>query len=195
MRCLLSGDLVEPLATHNKIEGLSDVGGLSMGDALTSFDKDAFTSFGLQQGANAAMGEAMVKVYVSALNHLIRHRSYRFAGTKVRSTWYSPSGRGLSGPQSVPTTVAASVSTSWREPRPFCRSKLCSRSQQSICLYPIRFVVAADVVVPRTFGHCCRTFLQRTAASYHEKPRLGSAANRPSKFRKARWLASSNRKM
>jgi CRISPR-associated protein Csd1 len=88
MRCLLSGELVEPQLTHNKIEGLSDVGGLSMGDALTSFDKDAFSSYGLGQGANAAMGEGSVKAYVTALNHLIRRRSYRLAGTKV-VYWYS----------------------------------------------------------------------------------------------------------
>jgi len=88
MLCLLSGELVEPLPTHNKIEGLSDVGGLSMGDALVSFDKEAFGSFGLVQAANAAMGEAMVKTYVTALNHLIRNRSYRLAGGKVLY-WYS----------------------------------------------------------------------------------------------------------
>ncbi|MCA9205348.1 MAG: type I-C CRISPR-associated protein Cas8c/Csd1, partial [Planctomycetales bacterium] len=90
MRCLLSGELVEPQPTHNKIEGLSDVGGLSMGDSFTSFDKDAFCSYGLSQGANAAMSEAMVKTYTSALNHLIRdrQRSYRLAGVKV-IYWYS----------------------------------------------------------------------------------------------------------
>ena len=88
MRCFLSGELVEPLPTHNKIEGLSDVGGLSMGDAFTSFDKDAFGSFGLEQGANAAMSETMVKTYVTALNDLIRHRSHRMAGVKI-VYWYS----------------------------------------------------------------------------------------------------------
>jgi CRISPR-associated protein Csd1 len=88
MLCLLSGDLVEPLATHNKIERLSDVGGLAMGDSLVSFDKEAFTSFGLEQGANAAMSETMVKTYVTALNYLIRHQSRRLAGVKV-VYWYS----------------------------------------------------------------------------------------------------------
>lgn len=88
MRCFLSGELVEPLPTHNKIEGLSDVGGLSMGDAFTSFDKDAFGSYGLEQGANAAMSETMVKTYVTALNDLIRHHSHRMAGVKI-VYWYS----------------------------------------------------------------------------------------------------------
>jgi CRISPR-associated protein Csd1 len=83
MRCFLSGELVEPLPTHNKIEGLSDVGGLSMGDAFTSFDKDAFCSLGLEQGTNAAMSETMVKTYVTALNDLVRHHSRRMAGVKI----------------------------------------------------------------------------------------------------------------
>lgn len=87
-RCLLSGELIEPLPTHNKIEGLASVGGLSMGDALTSFDKEAFCSFGLGQGANAAMSEEMVKTYVAALNDLIKNRSRSLAGVKV-VYWYS----------------------------------------------------------------------------------------------------------
>ncbi len=88
MRCFLSGDLVEPQPTHGKIEGLSDVGGLSMGDALTSFDKEAFVSYHLNQGANAAMSEVSAKTYVTALNHLIRRHSHRLVGVKV-VYWYS----------------------------------------------------------------------------------------------------------
>ena len=88
MRCLLSGELVEPMPTQNKIERLSDVGGLAMGDSLVSFDKDAFTSYGLEQGQNAAMSEVMVKTYSTALNHLIRKQSKKLAGVKV-VYWYS----------------------------------------------------------------------------------------------------------
>ncbi len=88
MRCLLSGELVEPQLTQNKIEGLADVGGQPTGDVLAGFDKDAFTSFGLTQSTNAAMSQQSVKVYSTALNHLIRHRSHRLAGAKV-VYWYS----------------------------------------------------------------------------------------------------------
>ena len=88
MRCLLSGELVEPVPTQNKIEGLSDVGGLSMGDAMTSFDKEAFCSFGLEQGANAAMSEGIVKTCATALNDLIKHHSHRLARVKV-VYWYT----------------------------------------------------------------------------------------------------------
>jgi CRISPR-associated protein Csd1 len=77
MRCLLSGELVEPMSTHNTIDGLSDFGGRAK-CMLVSFDKDAFSSYGLKQGANAAMSETMVKTYVTALNDLIRHHSRRF---------------------------------------------------------------------------------------------------------------------
>src|SRR5690606_24466358 len=49
MRCFASGDLVAPVATNPKIEGLADVGGQSMGTALVSFDKDSFSSYGLSQ--------------------------------------------------------------------------------------------------------------------------------------------------
>lgn len=88
MRCFLSGELVEPAATQNKISGLSDVGGLATGDVISSFDKDAFTHYGLSQGANAAMSEQMVKGFTDSLNHLIQHRSRRLASTKVLY-WFS----------------------------------------------------------------------------------------------------------
>lgn len=88
MRCVLTGELVEVMRTHNKIEGLSDVGGLSMGDAMTSFDKEAFCSFGLEQGANAAMSEQVVKTYTATLNDLIKTRGRKLASAKV-VYWYS----------------------------------------------------------------------------------------------------------
>jgi len=85
---VLSGEPVEPERTQPKVEGLSDVGGLPTGDVLAGFDKDAFTSYGLVQGANAAMSEQSAKTYVAALNHLIQHRSRRVGGVRV-AYWYS----------------------------------------------------------------------------------------------------------
>ncbi len=87
MRCLASGELVTPASVHPKITGLSDVGGLAMGDSLASFKQDAFRSFGLAQSANAAMSEEMAKTYAEALNHLIRH-AVSLAGAKV-AYWYA----------------------------------------------------------------------------------------------------------
>jgi len=88
MRCFLSGELVEPQPTHDKIEGLADVGARPSDPVLAGFDKDAFTSFGLKKSANAAMSQQSVKVYSTAANHLIRHRSHRLVGAKV-VYWYS----------------------------------------------------------------------------------------------------------
>ncbi len=88
MRCFLSGKMIDPAATQNKVTGLSDVGGLPTGDVLSSFDKDAFGHFGLAKGANAAMSVEMVKLVTDSLNHLIGNRSRRMCGTKV-VYWYS----------------------------------------------------------------------------------------------------------
>jgi CRISPR-associated protein Csd1 len=88
MRCLLTGELVQPLSTQPKISGLSDVGGLAMGDAFACFDKEAFASYGLEQGANAAMSEEIVSVYNTALNNLIRNSTQRLVGTKM-VYWYA----------------------------------------------------------------------------------------------------------
>ncbi len=89
MRCLMSGELVHPCSTDPKIEGLSDVGGLSMGDALTSFKQPSFCSFGLTQGENAAKSESMAEVYRATLNRLLRdpRHSHKLVGTKVVH-WY-----------------------------------------------------------------------------------------------------------
>ncbi len=85
---LLTAEPVTPLPTHNKIEKLNDVGGLATGDSLIGFDKDAYTSFGLNQAQNAAMSEDSAKTYITALNHIIAHRCYRLTSVKV-GFWYS----------------------------------------------------------------------------------------------------------
>lgn len=83
MRCLASGEIVAPVLTQPKIEGLSDVGGLPTGDALASFKQESFTSYGLSQSANAAVSEELAAQYRAALNHLIKEHGQRLAGAKV----------------------------------------------------------------------------------------------------------------
>ncbi len=83
MVCFLTGELVEPLATQPKITGLSGVGGLGMGDVMVGFDKAAFSSFGLEQSANAAMGALAVQKYVDGLNDLVRNHSRKLANALV----------------------------------------------------------------------------------------------------------------
>lgn len=87
MICLLTGKPVKPLSTHPKITGLSGVGGLAMGDVMVGFDKAAFSSYGLDQSANAAMGEEAVQKYVDGLNDLIRNHTRKIANTLV-AHWY-----------------------------------------------------------------------------------------------------------
>lgn len=82
-RCLVSGELVEPVATQPKIAGLSDVGGLAMGDVFASFKQEAFCSYGLTQAANAPLSEQSAFEFRAALNHLLKEHSQRLAGTKV----------------------------------------------------------------------------------------------------------------
>ncbi len=87
MRCLVSGELVEPAPTHPKIKGLADVGGLGQGDVLASYKQGAFRSFGLVQSANAAVSEAKAAEYRGALNHLIATTGFRIAKSKL-VYWY-----------------------------------------------------------------------------------------------------------
>ena len=79
--CLLSGQLLEPLATHPKITGLGGVGGLAMGDVMVGCDKSAFTSFNLEQSANAAVGAVPGQQYVDGLNDLIRNHSKKLSNS------------------------------------------------------------------------------------------------------------------
>lgn len=85
MLCLLSGQLVQPLRSHPKINGLIGVGGALSGDVIASFDKAAFRSYGLSQSANAAMDEVLVQKYTDALNNLIadKHHSKQLGNLLV----------------------------------------------------------------------------------------------------------------
>ena len=77
MRCLVTGDVIEPATTHPKIKGLAGVGGLGMGDVMVGFDKQAFQSYGLEQSANAAMSEETATAYTETLNRLIARKRYQ----------------------------------------------------------------------------------------------------------------------
>jgi CRISPR-associated protein Csd1 len=89
MVCMLSGEATAPLATHPPINGLGAVGGLAMGDRLISFDKTkrAFSSYGLEQAANAAMNDVQAQQYIDGLNDLVRNHSRRIANALV-AHWF-----------------------------------------------------------------------------------------------------------
>src|SRR5690606_11909365 len=79
-----------PAATHEKIKGLTDVGGLAMGDVLIGFKQESFCSFGFEQSANAAMSTEAAKAYVAGLNNIILRQSRRLAVTKI-AFWFKKS--------------------------------------------------------------------------------------------------------
>jgi len=87
MRCLISGEMVEPLTKHFKISGLNVVGGQSSGTALISFDKDAFTSFNLSQSLNASCSEQAAVTYRNALDALIE-KAPKPIGDSLFLHWY-----------------------------------------------------------------------------------------------------------
>jgi len=82
MLCLISGNNVVPEATHPKISGLKPVGGRGQ-DIMVGFDKDAFSSFGLEQSSNCSMSEDAVNCYSKGLNYLIANHSRKLANALV----------------------------------------------------------------------------------------------------------------
>ncbi len=90
MRCLVTGDFIEPAATHPKIKGLAGVGGLRTGDVIVGFDKKAFQSYGLGQSANAAMSEETATAYAETLNRLITEKSAKL-GSTLAVCWFTQS--------------------------------------------------------------------------------------------------------
>jgi CRISPR-associated protein Csd1 len=81
--CLVSGQVGPIAPTHDKIKGLSSVGGQASGVSLMSFDKSAFRSYGWEQNANSPVSPGRATAYVLALNALLRGDGCRkdIAGT------------------------------------------------------------------------------------------------------------------
>lgn len=90
MRCVVTGDFIEPIMTHPKIKGLAGVGGLGTGDVVIGFDKQAFQSYGLTQSANAAMAAETATAYAETLNRLIAEKSIKL-GSTLAVYWYTAS--------------------------------------------------------------------------------------------------------
>ncbi len=74
--CLVTGDHAPIARLHARIKGVW--GAQTSGADVVSFNRDAFTSFDLEQGANAPVGQPAAFAYTTALNHLLgrgsRHR-------------------------------------------------------------------------------------------------------------------------
>jgi CRISPR-associated protein Csd1 len=85
-RCLITGELTEPMQTVTKISGLLAVGGHPSGDKLICFDKDAFCSYNLQKANNAVVSEEAMAAVNASLSTLIE-RGSTSSGAKLVH-WY-----------------------------------------------------------------------------------------------------------
>ena len=87
MICFITGESVSPMDTTPKISGLQSVGGRSTGDSLISFDKSAFTSYGLTQAKNACVSEQSMSAIKVAIEDLINNSRLDIPGCKILY-WY-----------------------------------------------------------------------------------------------------------
>lgn len=67
---LTSGASVTPANTHPKLTKLG-VGAIAMGASLVGYDKEAFSSYGLEAGENGAVSEENAAAYRAALDDLL----------------------------------------------------------------------------------------------------------------------------
>jgi CRISPR-associated protein Csd1 len=70
--CMISGKLGPIAPTHEKIKGVSSLGGQASGVALMSFDKEAFRSYGWEQNRNSPVSPDRALAYVLAFNDLLK---------------------------------------------------------------------------------------------------------------------------
>lgn len=68
--CLVSGESLPVARLHPAIKGV--YGGQSAGGSIVSFNADAYTSYGKEQGGNAPISEKSAFGYTTVLNHLLR---------------------------------------------------------------------------------------------------------------------------
>ncbi len=71
--CLITGESGPIASTHPMIKGV--FGAQTAGAAITSFNKDAFCSYGKKQNLNSPVSEVAAFNYTTALNHLLRQGS------------------------------------------------------------------------------------------------------------------------
>lgn len=72
-RCLVTGESLPMAVLHPSIKGVW--GAQSSGASLVSFNKDAFRSWGKEQGANSPVSEKAAFEYTTALNYLLQSDS------------------------------------------------------------------------------------------------------------------------
>jgi CRISPR-associated protein Csd1 len=80
--CMISGKFGPIAPTHEKIKGVSNLGGQAVGVALMSFDKEAFRSYGWEQNGNSPISPDRALAYVLAINDLLKHEKKPYKGRK-----------------------------------------------------------------------------------------------------------------
>jgi CRISPR-associated protein Csd1 len=85
--CIVSGKFGPIVLTHEKIKGLSNLGGQASGVSLMSFDKEAFRSYGWEQNQNSPVSPDRALAYVLALNDLLRSKNRRDRGGIAYLSW------------------------------------------------------------------------------------------------------------
>lgn len=73
--CLVTGDTAPVARLHPSIKGVW--GAQSSGASLISFNLDAFSSYGHEQGDNAPVSEAAAFAYTTALNRFLADKAHR----------------------------------------------------------------------------------------------------------------------
>ncbi|MDI9333570.1 MAG: type I-C CRISPR-associated protein Cas8c/Csd1 [Cytophagales bacterium] len=76
-QCLITGKYLPVARLHDPIKGgfLAAQGGKSSGVSIVSFNAEAYTSYGKDQGDNAPVSEAAAFGYTTALNYLLRRNN------------------------------------------------------------------------------------------------------------------------
>jgi CRISPR-associated protein Csd1 len=112
--CLITGVDAPVRRLHPTIKGVE--GAQSSGAALVSFNLDAFTSYGKEQGDNAPTSEAAAFRYGAALNRMLDrggpNRLPRPVGDATVVFWADASGAGENA-----TKAAEELFASWLDPR------------------------------------------------------------------------------
>jgi len=80
--CMISGKFGPIAPTHEKIKGVSNLGGQAAGVALISFDKEAFRSYGWEQNRNSPVSPDRALAYVLAINDLLKYEKKPYKGRK-----------------------------------------------------------------------------------------------------------------
>lgn len=96
--CLLTGETAPVARLHPSVKGVW--GAQSSGASLVSFNLDAFTSYGHDQGDNAPVSEAATFAYTTALNLFLADKSHRLQIGDTSAVFWAE-GRGASLSESL----------------------------------------------------------------------------------------------